>query len=479
MAEPLADANVTLIHALSRGVWSAAATLGEQLDAAVVFRAADWSDADHAARLVRQLRPTRCVLVAASGPLAAELRRRTQNLVRVETVFPGVHVQVPRAGGRQPGDPLCVAVAGSGVLDDAYRALLSGIQQVVAQHPATQFFFDTPRTDPHRLWRETERRGLLGHVSFVPRRPGHRDLLLTADALVLPQATGRTRGVTLRAMARAVPVIAADDPSLDELTHDHTAWVLDNPDAAAWAEALLRVVATPDEANDLGLRARAWVHEERLASDQIGRLLNLYHTMTGEPIGFVGQGGALLAHDRVLTHEAHRLQVGVDRGAGHGKLKRAVALHEHRTQQRLAVVAQQGFAGDRVGGGHGDRLAGAGRDQWAYLAVGAGKEHGERVDVEGGHGPDRHAFLGKVFALQQRAHHVVGAFQQRVGQAVGHGVKHRRRDAATGGDNLAVVVGDGDFGHEQPVGAGLVGHLVRHVPVPAAVDRDRPGRGDL
>ena len=291
LAEPLADANVMLIHALSRGVWSAAATLGEQLDAAVIFRAADWSDADHAARLVRQLRPTRCVLVAASGPLAAELRRRTQNLVRVETVFPGVHVQVPRAGERQPGDPLCVAVAGSGVLDDAYRALLSGIEQVVAQHPATQFFFDTPRTDPHRLWRETERRGLLGHVSFVPRRPGHRDLLLTADALVLPQATGRTRGVTLRAMARAVPVIAADDPSLDELTHDHTAWVLQNPDAAAWAEALLRVVATPDEANDLGLRARAWVHEERLASDQIGRLLNLYHTMTGEPIGFVGQGG--------------------------------------------------------------------------------------------------------------------------------------------------------------------------------------------
>lgn len=289
LAAPLAAANVTLIHALSRGVWSAAATLGEQLDAAVVFRAADWADAEHAARLVRQLRPTRCVLVASSGPLAAELRRRTQNLVRVETVFPGVHVEEPRAGGRRPGDPLCVAVAGDGVLDDAYRTLLSGIAQVVALHPATQFFFDTPRIDPQRLWRETQRRGLLGNLSFVPRQPGHRDLLLTADALVLPQASGRTRGVTLRAMARAVPVLAAGDPALDELTHNHTAWVLENPDAAAWADALIRVVATPDDANDLGLRARAWVHEERLASDQIGRLLNLYHTMTGEPIGFVGQ----------------------------------------------------------------------------------------------------------------------------------------------------------------------------------------------
>lgn len=288
LAAPLAAANVTLIHALSRGVWAAAATLGEQLDAAVVFRAANWADAEHAARLARQLRPTRCVLVAASEPLAAELRRRTENLVRVETIFPGVHVQVPRAGGRPPGGPLCVAVAGDGVLDDDYRALLSGMAQVVAQHPATQFFFDTPRSDPHRLWRETARRGLLANVSFVPRQPGHRDLILRADALVLPQASGRTRSVTLRAMARAVPVLAAEDPALDELTHNHTAWVLPNPDPGAWADVLTRVVEMPSDADDLGLRARAWVHEERLASDQIGRLLNLYHTMTGEPIGFVG-----------------------------------------------------------------------------------------------------------------------------------------------------------------------------------------------
>ncbi len=288
LAAPLAASNVTLIHALSRGVWAAAATLGEQLDAAVVFRAANWADAEHAARLVRQLRPTRCVLMAASEPLAAELRRRTQNLVRVETIFPGVHVQVPRAGGRPPGGPMCVAVAGDGVLDDDYRALLSGMAQVVAKHPATQFFFDTPRSDPHRLWRETLRRGLLANVSFVPRQPGHRDLLLMADALVLPQASGRTRSVTLRAMARAVPVLAAQDPALDELTHNHTAWVLSQPDAGAWADVLTRVVEMPGDADDLGLRARAWVHEERLASDQIGRLMNLYHTMTGEPIGFVG-----------------------------------------------------------------------------------------------------------------------------------------------------------------------------------------------
>ncbi len=289
LAPALNANNVALIHALGRGAWSAAATLGEQLDAAVVFRAADWADAEFAARLARQLRPTRCVLAAASSPLARELQRRTENLVRVETVFPGVHAEPLRPSGRRPGTPTCVAVAGDGPLNDAYRSLLAGISLAVGRNPSMQFFFNTPRTDPHRLWREAERRGLMSNVSFVPQQPGHRDLLLMADALVLPQATGRTRGITLRAMARALPVLAVDDPALDELTHDHTAWVLQRPDAAAWAEALTRVAVTPDDAEALGQRARVWAQEERLAGDQIGRLLNLYHTMTGEPIGFVGQ----------------------------------------------------------------------------------------------------------------------------------------------------------------------------------------------
>ena len=208
--------------------------------------------------------------------------------MRVETVFPGVHVRTPHPGGRAPGSPVCVAVCGDGVLDDSYRAVLGGIARAVQRRPGAQFFFDTPRTDPHRLWREAGRRGLLPHLSFVPRCAGHRELLLMADALVLPQPAGRNRGLTLQAMARALPVIAAGDPALDELTPDHTAWVLEQPDDAAWAEALGRLIEFPDEATDLGLRARAWVHEERLASDQIGRLLNVYRTMTGEPIGFVG-----------------------------------------------------------------------------------------------------------------------------------------------------------------------------------------------
>lgn len=279
---------VELIHALHGELWQPAAVIGDQLDLPVVFNAASFDDVRQAGRLVRQLNPTRSVFCATTEPIAADLRARTQNLVRVETVVPGVHVGDPAANQRTPGEAPCLAVCGDGVMDDQYQQLLEGIALVVADRPEVQFFFDGQRTDQHQVWKAAQRLNLLGNVSFVPRRLGHREMLLMADALVHPQRLERSRSVTLLAMAHAVPVLAAADEALDYLVPEHTAWVIDEPSAAAWADLLMRLVAHPDDATDLGLRARAWVHDERLASDQIERMLALYRSTAGTPLPFPG-----------------------------------------------------------------------------------------------------------------------------------------------------------------------------------------------
>lgn len=279
---------VELIHALHGDLWQPAAVIGDQLDLPVIFNAASSADARQADRLAKQLNPTRSVFCATTEPIARDLRARTHNLVRVETVLPGVHVGDPAAHVRTPGEAPCIAVCGDGVMDEQYQQLLEGVALVVAERPEVQFFFDGQRTDQHQVWKAAQRLDLLGNLSFVPRRLGHREMLLMADALVHPQRLERSRSVTLLAMAHAVPVLAVADEVLDYLVPEHTAWVIDEPTAASWADLLMRLIVHPDDATDLGLRARAWVHEERLASDQIERMLSLYRSTAGTPLPFPG-----------------------------------------------------------------------------------------------------------------------------------------------------------------------------------------------
>lgn len=279
---------VELLHALHGDLWQPAAVIGDQLDLPVIFTANSSDDVVLATKLVKQLNPTRSVFCATTEPIAAELRDRTQNLIRVETVVPGVHVGDPHLHQRTPGEAPCIAVCGDGLMDEQYQHLLEGIALLIADRPEVQFFFDGQRTDQHQVWKAAQRLNLLGNLSFVPRRLGHREMLLMADAIVHPQTLERSRSVTLLAMAHAVPVLAAADEILDYLVPNHTAWVVDEPDAAAWADLLMRLVRDPDDAADLGMRARAWVHDERLASDQIERMLSLYRSTAGAPLPFPG-----------------------------------------------------------------------------------------------------------------------------------------------------------------------------------------------
>lgn len=288
LCEKLATAEVDLVHALHGDLWQPVAVIAEELDVPAVFTASSTEDVRLATRLMRQVQPTRCVFAATTDPIAAELRVATQKLVMVETVQPGVHVSDPSINPRQPGEAMCVAVCGDGMMDEQYQAMLDGLAEFVLEQPQVQFFFDGQRTDQHQVWKAVRRMGLLPNVSFVPRRLGHREMLLMADAIIHPQRCERSRGVTLLAMAHAVPVLALADPYVDYLVDDHTAWLIHESTGDAWAEMLRRLINHPDDAADLGLRARAWVHEERLASDQIERVLTLYRNITGAPLPFPG-----------------------------------------------------------------------------------------------------------------------------------------------------------------------------------------------
>jgi glycosyltransferase involved in cell wall biosynthesis len=291
LAPTLREANIDLLHVLDGGLWWPGLMLGQALNASVVLQAnaaADLRRIERLQRLPRRLGDGSVCFAATTEPLAEAVRSRVGESAEVHTLAPGVHVQQPAPTPRDPGQPLAAVVSGDGRLDADYQALLGGMAQFIDQRPESQFFFDGQGSDQHKLWREAARLNLLANMSFIPRRLGHREMLLRADVLIQPQALGRSRSLTLQAMAHGLPILAKADPWLDYLIPDTTAWVVEQPAVATWTQWLDRLVQSPAEAAALGQSAQGWVGQHRVAADQIARALAIYRQATGEAIPFQG-----------------------------------------------------------------------------------------------------------------------------------------------------------------------------------------------
>lgn len=281
----LGEAGVELIHAMDVPAWSGAVALGRAIDSAVLLNVNTSHDLSLLARLTRAANPSQVALLTTSEPLERAVRQMVAPAFTVETVPPGVHPGRPPRQ-RDPEDPLCAVISGSGRPCEYYEVLLEALVDFVRAYPQTQFFFDGRGSDQHALWQRVSRHGLLTNVSLIPRRLGHDELLVRADVLIHPEPSERVRSLTLQAMANGMPVVALADPWVDHLINDETAWVVPQARARRWLEPLNRLMEEPHAAAELGRRAAMWIRRHRLTSQQVSRTLGLYRTMIGEPLRF-------------------------------------------------------------------------------------------------------------------------------------------------------------------------------------------------
>jgi hypothetical protein len=284
----LESMGVQIIHALDGRMWRGAIQLARRMNLPVVLGACSGLDVKLAAKLSSRINVAITAITATTEPIAEGLRQELSADMLIATIPPGIFKSNDSASPRQFGDALCAIISGNGVLDGSYQSLLEGIARVISQHPHAQFFFDGQDDDQHEIWKAANRLGLLANMSLAPRRLGHREVLLKADVLIQPQALGKSRSVTLQAMARGMPIIAQADPWLDYLLPYKTAWTVDDPDPAAWAQLLLQFIKQPQDGIELGQQAREWVNGERLASMQIAGIIDLYRRLTGQTIAFTG-----------------------------------------------------------------------------------------------------------------------------------------------------------------------------------------------
>ena len=289
---------VDLVHAVDPRQWPAAVHLAELLDVPLILGLTSEQALPRLLQLLPRLAPTRCRVVAETTPQAESVRRATDGLLPVEVVPPGVGQFRLRRHRRRSDAPLALLLSTDGPLDHAYTAVLEALTRFTRSRPQTVIVLEGPRPHSTTLYPLLERLGLLPHVVWTPvqheglsRAPS--ELLLQADLLLHPQAVGRVRRLTLRAMAAGVPVLAVPDPAVDHLLDDRTCWcpAPGRADAGvsaaeAWLELLERVAAEPDAAAALGARARRWVLESRSKSDMAQRWLAVYRHAVGSPLPF-------------------------------------------------------------------------------------------------------------------------------------------------------------------------------------------------
>lgn len=288
LAEPLKAIGVDLVHALDGRMWRGGLKLAQALEAPIILGAHSRLDIPLAQRLAGRLDPARVAVTAATEPIAQAIRQHVSSDLSVQVIATGVHSHGTDPPAPQADQALCVIVSGNGLWDGDYEALMGGIAALVERRPMSQFFFDGQGGGQHRIWKAASSMGLLANISLTPRRLGHREMLLHAHALIHPQALGKSRGLTLRAMARGLPVIARHDPHLDYLIDGQTATVLVEPTPKVWAHELNRLIEDQTNIAALGRRAQAWIKENRPTSRQVAGVLDLYRRMTGQSIPFPG-----------------------------------------------------------------------------------------------------------------------------------------------------------------------------------------------
>ncbi len=296
LADELDRLDIEIVHAMDGRLWQAAVRLADRLQVPAVLQAASVLDIREIDRLPRRGPESRLAFVAATEALREAIVNRLGGQYPVEVIPLGVYVAEQRSARPKSSDTLCVVVSGTGEPDEDYEGLFVAIRSLLDDYPHIQFFLDGQRSEQHGLWQMARRMRLLENMSLVPRRLGHRELLVKADLLIQPQATGRARTLTLQAMAAGVPVLAKPDRWVDDLVEGRTAWLVDPPGAEGWERLLRRVAEQPEEAWALGERARAWVAARHQPSAQVAATVALYRRLTGESWKFEQEATATRGH---------------------------------------------------------------------------------------------------------------------------------------------------------------------------------------
>jgi glycosyltransferase involved in cell wall biosynthesis len=119
--------------------------------------------------------------------------------------------------------------------------------------------------------------GLQERVSFLGEREDVPELVRALDVLLLPSEEEPFGRALLEAMALGVPVLATNVGGPPEIVEDgREGYLLPPHEPAAWAQAIRRLAASPEQAARMGLAGRRRVEGEFTIDRHVASMLAVY-----------------------------------------------------------------------------------------------------------------------------------------------------------------------------------------------------------
>ena len=264
----LEDAPIDVVHAFGDGCWSLAVETAQRLEACCALEL--WSK--HPSNLIPRIERrceragVRLLWLAPDEPIReAAKSQRCKAPCRVSRW--GVHTPDARRVWYERSRTRSITVLSSGGDAPAINRALEGVSHVVRSAPSTLVFLDAKAMSDHdKVWRRAEALGLLENLSVIPDMEARRELVLRCDLLLLPEARGEHRTLTLDAMASGMVVIAQRDPLVACLDDHALAVLVEDGDPASWEAAIRSVLNDPGKAQGVIDAASEFVRSQRRAS---------------------------------------------------------------------------------------------------------------------------------------------------------------------------------------------------------------------
>jgi len=286
LAEPLRSQGIDVLHIASRQYLQAGLALAGELDAAVVFEVYDEDCLEYVEMLDQSQSQAGLAFLAPGHALYKQTVDLLGDDRAVMLARPGLRPREVHATDTAGPIQCLTATIFRGSATDQENWLAS-LTKLVRDFPEIMVFVDVAHArEAQAFWKQSRKLDLSSHLTLASRPLGRFDMVTQADALIVPAAAGRPRGIVMQSMLAGLPVIAVPDPCVDYYEPGTTCQLVDDRSVTGWSSAIRELMADPVGARALGRSAATWAEQHFRVSTYVSAVIQAYHAATGEAIPF-------------------------------------------------------------------------------------------------------------------------------------------------------------------------------------------------